>query len=96
MLQKVNIQKQIDPCAKSGKRLVANLVLCSKRDKEVHGRCAKMRRVTSTLAKSFLSVGCGGNKRNCETRQKIVILRPGGVSKEFLLLGEQTECQCWK
>ena len=33
---------------------MANSVMCTKCGKWVHGRCAKMKRVTSTLAKSFV------------------------------------------
>ena len=42
------------PCVTCSKRLMANSVLCPKCGKWVHGRCAKMKRVTSTLAKDFI------------------------------------------
>ena len=35
-----------------------NLVICTKCGKWVHGRCAKMKRVTSTLAKGFVCELC--------------------------------------
>ena len=43
------------PC---GNRVMANSVLCTKFGKWVHGRCAKMKRVTSTLAKGFICDRC--------------------------------------
>ena len=45
------LKSKVDPCAKCDKRMMANLVMCTKCGKLVHGRCAKMKRVTSTLAK---------------------------------------------
>ena len=60
---KVNIKKtkmmmtgskgKVDSCIKWGKRAMTNLVLCSKCGKWVHGRCARMKWVSSTLAKGF-------------------------------------------
>ena len=41
----INISK-IDPCGICGKRVMANSLLCIKCMKWIHGRCAKMRRVT--------------------------------------------------
>ena len=37
-------------CAKCSKRVMVNSVMCTKCSKCVHGRCAKMKRVASTLA----------------------------------------------
>ena len=37
---------------------MANSVMCSKCDKWVHGSCAKMKRMTSTLAKYFVCELC--------------------------------------
>ena len=48
------LKSEVDPCAKCGKRLMTNSVMCTKCCKWVHGRCAKMKRVTSTLAKGFV------------------------------------------
>ena len=52
------LKSKVDPCAKCGKRVVANSVMCTKCCKWVHGRCAKMKRVTSTLAKGFVCELC--------------------------------------
>ena len=48
------LKSKVDPCAKCGKRVMANSVMCTKCGKWVHGRCAKMKRVTSTLEKGFV------------------------------------------
>ena len=40
------LQNKFEPCAKNDKRVMANLVMCSKCGKRVRGRCAKMKRVT--------------------------------------------------
>ena len=49
------LKSKVDPCAHGGKRVMANSVMCTKCGKWVHSRCAKMKRVTSTLAKGFVA-----------------------------------------
>ena len=44
------IKSKVDPCAKHGQRVIIHSVLCTKCGKWVHGRCAKMKRVASTLS----------------------------------------------
>ena len=51
-------KSKVDPCAKCGKKVIANSMMCTKCGKWVHGRCAKMKRVTSTLAKGFVCELC--------------------------------------
>ena len=50
------IQSKVDSCARCGKRVMENSVMCTKFGKWIHGRCAKMKRVTTTMAKGFV---CG-------------------------------------
>ena len=38
------LKSKVDPPAKSGKRVMANSVMCTKCGKWIHGRCAKMKR----------------------------------------------------
>ena len=54
------IESKVDPCrpTKCYKRMMANSVMCTKCGKSVHGRYKKMKRVTSTLAKSFACELC--------------------------------------
>ena len=52
------LKSKVDPCAKCGKRVMANSVMCTKYDTWVHGRCAKIKRVTSTLANGFVCKLC--------------------------------------
>ena len=57
--QKEEIRKSnADQCAKCWKGIMANSGWRSKCDKLVHDRCAKMKRVTSTQAKGFISERC--------------------------------------
>ena len=35
------LKSKVDPCAKYGKRIMANSVMCTKCGKWVHGRCSK-------------------------------------------------------
>ena len=51
------LKSTADPCAKCGKR-----VMCTKCGKWVHGRCAKMKRMTSTPAKGFVCKLCVNTK----------------------------------
>ena len=59
------LKSKVDPCAKCAKRVMvrqvgdgAKWVMCTKCGKWVHGRCAKKKRVTSTLAKGFVCELC--------------------------------------
>ena len=52
------LKSKVHPCAKSGKRVMANLVMCTKYGKWEFGRCAKMKSMTSTLAKGFVCELC--------------------------------------
>ena len=52
------LKGKVDPCVKCGKRVMANSVMCTKCGKWVHGRCAKMKRVTLTLAKGLVCELC--------------------------------------
>ena len=60
------LNSKVDPCAKYGKRVMANWMMCTKCGKWVHSRCAKMKRVTSTLAKGFVCDLC------VDTKEEIV------------------------
>ena len=48
------LKNEVDPCTKCCRRVMANSVMCTQSGKWVHDRCAKMKRVTSTLAKGLL------------------------------------------
>ena len=48
------LKSKVDPCAKCGKRMMVNSVMCTKCGKWVYGRCARMKRATSTLGKGFV------------------------------------------
>ena len=58
----VSVSK-VDPCGICGKRVMANSVLCVKCGKWIHGRCTKVKRVTSRLGRDFV---CGRCKKQAD------------------------------
>ena len=62
----INVSK-IDPCGLCGKRVMANSLSCTKCMKWIHGRCAKMRRVTPSLAKHFVCAQCWKQKKHVKS-----------------------------
>ena len=58
----VSVSK-VDPCGICGKRVTANSVLCVKCGKWIHGRSAKVKRVTSRLGRDFV---CGRCKKQAD------------------------------
>ena len=52
------LKSKVDPCTKCVKKVMTNLMMHTKCGKWVRGRCAKMNRVTSTLAKGFVCELC--------------------------------------
>ena len=63
---------KVDPCGICGKRVMTNSVLCVKCGKWIHGRCAKVKRVTPKLARDFV---CG----RCEKGDEGMVEQVGGV-----------------
>ena len=53
-------KSKIDPCGVCGRRAMANSVLCAKCGNWVHGKCAKIKRVTARLATHFVCLECKG------------------------------------
>ena len=53
-------KSKIDPCGVCGRRVMANSVLCTKCGSWVHGKCAKIKRVTARLAMHFVCSKCKG------------------------------------
>ena len=56
-------KSKIDPCGVCGRRVMANSVLCTKCGNWVHGKCAKIKRVTIRLAMYFVCSKCKGMKK---------------------------------
>ena len=52
------LRRNVDPCAKCGKKVIENSVMCTKCGKWMHARCMKMKRVTTTLAKDSVCERC--------------------------------------
>ena len=55
-------KSKIDPCGVCWRRVMANSVLCTKCGNWVHGKCAKINRVTTRLAMHFVCSKCRGIK----------------------------------
>ena len=53
-------KSKIDPVGVCGKRVMANSMFCTKCGNWVHGRCAKIKRVTARLAMRFVCLRCRG------------------------------------
>ena len=72
---------------------MANSVMCTKYGKWVHGRCTKMKRVTSALAKGFVCELCVDTQEEIvETSEELSFFDQVDFKKS---LG-QVECQWWK
>ena len=52
------VKSRVDPCGVCGRRVMANSMQCEKCQRWVHGKCAKVRRVTSSMAKGFTCRNC--------------------------------------
>ena len=84
------LKSKVDPCARCGKRVMANSVICTKCDKWVHGRCAKMNWVTSTLAKGFVCKLCVDAKEEIvEPGEEISFFDQVVFVKSFCYLGDR-------
>ena len=57
------IVSKIDPCGICGKQVMVTSVLCVKCKKWIHGRCAKVKRVTPRLGRDFV---CGRCKKQAD------------------------------
>ena len=82
------LKSKVDSCAKYGKRVMTNLVMCTKCGKWVHGRCAKIKRVTSTPAKGFACKLCVyTKKRTVEPGEELSFFCQVDFVKNFCYLG---------
>ena len=69
--------------------MIANVVPCTKCGKWVHGKCAKMRRVSLTLAKGFVCERCAKTmKRTVEPGEEFSFLDQMELVKSFCYLGK--------
>ena len=53
-------KSKIDPCGVCGRRVIANLVLQTKCENWVHGKCAKIKRPTDRWTMHFVCSKCKG------------------------------------
>ena len=84
------LKSKVDQCAKCGKRVMENSVLCTKCGKWVHGRCAKIKRVTSALTKNFVCELCVDTKEGIvEPGEEISFFDQADFVKSFGYLGNK-------
>ena len=82
------LKSKVDPCAKCGKRVMANSMMYTKCGKWVHGRCAKMKRVTLTLAKGFVcKLSVTTKEEMMEPSEEISFFNQVAFVKSFCYLG---------
>ena len=79
---------KIDPCGICGKRVMANSVLFVKCRKWIHGRCAKVKRVTLRLGRDFV---CGRCKKQADGFMDSVkeLCEEVETVKDFCYLGDR-------
>ena len=64
-------KSKIDPCGVCGKRVMANSVLCTKCRNWTHGKCAKIKRVTTKSAMHFVCSKCEVRKGMRDSIEKL-------------------------
>ena len=81
---------KVDPCGICGKRVMANSVLCIKCGKWIHGRCAKVKRVTPKLGRDFV---CGRCEKKDEelTEQVEELCEEVETVRSFCYLGDRVD-----
>lgn len=79
---------KIDPCGVCGKRVKINSVLCTRCKKWIHGRCAKVKRVTIALSHQFVCACCKTEKKK-EFDQSNQLCDDVETVKSFCYLGDK-------
>ena len=84
------LNSKVDSCSKCGKRVMESSVMCTKCGKRVHGRCAKMKRVNSTLANGFVCKVCVYIKKEIvEPGEELLFFYQVEFVKSFCYLGDR-------
>ena len=84
------IKSKVNLCAKCDKRVMENSMMCTKCGKWVHGKCAKMKRVISTLAKVFFCELCVHTKEGIvEPGEEISCFDQVDLVKTFCYFGDR-------
>ena len=83
-------KSKVDSCAKCGKWVMADSVMWTKCGKWAHGRCVKMKRVTSTMAKGFVCELCVYTKEGImEPGEELSFFGQVDLVKSFCYLGDR-------
>ena len=80
------IQNRIDPCGICGKSVTVNSVPCPKCEQWIYGRCSKLKKVTSSVAKFFVSSKCNKATNGVREVQREVMCDEMETVKEFVIL----------
>ena len=84
------LKNKVDPCDKCGRRVMENSVMYTKCGKWEHGRCAKMKRVSQTLANGLACKQCAETiKGIMEPDEEISCLDKNKVMKSSYWLGNR-------
>ena len=83
------LKSKVDPCAKCGKRVMVNSVMCTKCGKWVHDGSAKIKRVTSTLAKDFVCELCVDTKEGIVEPGEEIFFHQIDFMNSFFNLGDR-------
>ena len=87
-------ENKVDPCAKCSHRVMANSAVCSKCGKWVHGRCVKMKKVTSILAKGFIWGDVLKQSKELSNQLKLTFHNQVELVKSFCYLGDRLNAGC--
>ena len=60
-----------DLCGICGRKIIINAILCKSCGNWIHGRCAKIKRVTNRLAIDFKCRKCKGYHKNVDQKEKL-------------------------
>jgi len=79
MVNGIDVEKtpdsKVDYCGVCGKRIMANLVLCTICCKWIHARCTKMKNVIACLARDFVCKNC--KNKGKEMKEPVELLCDG-------------------
>ena len=83
-------KSKVSPCAKDSKKVMANSAMCTKCGKWAHGRCIKIKRMTSTLAKGFVCDLCVNTmEKIVEAGEELSFFDQVDFVKSFCYLGDR-------
>ena len=83
------IRNRVDSSGIHGKTVTVNLVLCTKCDQWIHGRCFKLKKVTPSAARLFACSKCDKATNGVGEVQQDVMCDEVETVKRFCYLGNR-------